>query len=230
MKRPTLCRCGHSPGTLSPEDQAAVDQFRAMLTAVRNPQPWEPGSAQDVAVRVGPFVERAHVRPGDDRGPEVIAVALVHPDTPHAVAYLHGRQLGYIGRGWLRCETAAILGVWQPGHSILTHAAANLSLPDDLGMDPAHYAVTVEACKEDGNGHTLLRLGPYVQTGHASHDVARITTALAGRETALVPGAWISAWTTAFDASDHEGYVDPYTAEVADVAALLDDAIAGTST
>ncbi|MFF9336724.1 hypothetical protein [Streptomyces albogriseolus] len=37
-------RCGHAPGTLIPEDQAVVDQFRAMLAAVRDPQPWAPGS------------------------------------------------------------------------------------------------------------------------------------------------------------------------------------------
>jgi hypothetical protein len=36
MKR-LFRRCGHAPGAISPEDQAAVDQFRAMLTAVRNP-------------------------------------------------------------------------------------------------------------------------------------------------------------------------------------------------
>ncbi|MEK8141584.1 hypothetical protein NKH18_00320 [Streptomyces sp. M10(2022)] len=76
-----------------------------MLTALRNPKPWAPGSAQDIAVRIGPFVERAHTRPGDDHGPDLIAVALIHPDTPHASAYLHGRQLGYTERGWLRCET-----------------------------------------------------------------------------------------------------------------------------
>ncbi|MCZ9340823.1 hypothetical protein NGM37_23975, partial [Streptomyces sp. TRM76130] len=66
---------------------------------------------QDVAVRVDPFVERAHIRPGDDHGPEMIAVALVHPDAPHA-AYLHGRQLGYTDRSWLRCQTTVILGFW----------------------------------------------------------------------------------------------------------------------
>ncbi|GGP80519.1 hypothetical protein [Streptomyces melanogenes] len=141
MKRPSFRRCGHAPGTLSPEDQAVVDDFRAMLTALRNPQPWAPGSAQDIAVRVGPFVERAHTRPGDDHGPDMIAVALVHPDTPHAGASLEGRQLGYTERDWLRCKTTAILGFWQPGYAMLTHAAAGLPLPDDVGMAPAHYAL-----------------------------------------------------------------------------------------
>lgn len=28
-------RCGHAPGVISPEDQAVVDEFRAMLTALR---------------------------------------------------------------------------------------------------------------------------------------------------------------------------------------------------
>ncbi|MET9810801.1 hypothetical protein [Streptomyces halstedii] len=32
-----LRRCGHAPGAISPEDQAVVDEFRAMLTALRNP-------------------------------------------------------------------------------------------------------------------------------------------------------------------------------------------------
>ncbi|MEV6549262.1 hypothetical protein AB0M57_11175 [Streptomyces sp. NPDC051597] len=70
MKRLSFRRCGTAPGVLSPDDQAVVDQVRAMLTAVRNPQPWTPGTAQDIAVRVGPFVERAHTRPGDDHGPD----------------------------------------------------------------------------------------------------------------------------------------------------------------
>ncbi|MCX4970990.1 hypothetical protein OHA98_40975 [Streptomyces sp. NBC_00654] len=88
MKRPFFRRCGHAPGTaLTPEDQAVVDHARAMLAALRNSKPWTPGGAQDIAVRVGPFVERAHTRPGDDHGPDLIAVALVHPDTPHAAAY-----------------------------------------------------------------------------------------------------------------------------------------------
>ncbi|MEU1194530.1 hypothetical protein [Streptomyces sp. NPDC005859] len=41
---------------LTPEDQAVVEAFRAMLTAVRNPEPWTPGRAQGVAVRIGPFI------------------------------------------------------------------------------------------------------------------------------------------------------------------------------
>ncbi|MGW3060716.1 hypothetical protein ACWC98_32955 [Streptomyces goshikiensis] len=161
MKRPTFRRCGHTPGAFHPEDQAVVDQFPAMLAALRTPEPWTPGSARDIAVRVGPFIERAHTRPGDDHGPDMIAVALIHPDTPHAAAYLHGRQLGYTGRGWLRCETTAILGTWQEAHAILTHAAANLPLPDDVGMAPAHYGIHVEAHRADGTSSTLLRIGPY---------------------------------------------------------------------
>lgn len=81
-----------------------------MLATVRNPQPWTPGHAQDVAVRIGPFMERAHPRPGDDHGPDVIAVAPVHPDTPHTTTYAHR----YTSTGWLRCYTSTILGTWQP--------------------------------------------------------------------------------------------------------------------
>ncbi|MGW4825440.1 hypothetical protein ACWEP4_42855 [Streptomyces sp. NPDC004227] len=53
-------RCSHAPGALSLEDQAVVDAFRATLAALRNPEPWTPGHGQDVAVRDGPFIERAH--------------------------------------------------------------------------------------------------------------------------------------------------------------------------
>ncbi|MEE1931447.1 hypothetical protein V1J52_25335 [Streptomyces sp. TRM 70351] len=87
MKRPIFRRCSPTPSTLTPEDQATVDAFRAMLAAVRAPQPWTPGCGQDVAVRVGPFIERAHPRPGDDHGTEMIAISLVHPDTGTAAAY-----------------------------------------------------------------------------------------------------------------------------------------------
>ncbi|MEV5249877.1 hypothetical protein [Streptomyces werraensis] len=211
-----------APDALSPEDQLAAAQFGAMLTAVRNPQPWTPGRAQDIAVLVGPFVERAHPRPGDDHGPDLIAVALVHPDAPH------GLQLGYAGRGWLRCKTTAILGAWQPAYALLTHAAAGLPLPDDVGMAPAHYALYIEARRRDDsrNGCTLLRLGPYTQTRHAQQDHDRLTAALDGQETILVPGHRVSVRYAPFDVSDHQRFVDPYEA---DAVALLDVVFAGTS-
>ncbi|MFH8342957.1 hypothetical protein [Streptomyces sp. AM6-12] len=199
-------------GTLTPEDQAVVDQFRAMLTALRNPEPWTPSTGKDIAVRVGPFIERAHTRPGDDHGPDMIAVALVHPDTPHAGAYLHGRQLGYTERGWLRCETTKILGFWQPGYAMLTHAAAGLPVPDDIGMEPACYALYIEARKRDDSldGYTLLHVGPYTQTRHAQQDHDRITAALDGRETTLVPGHRVSVRYAPFDVSDYHQFADPY--------------------
>lgn len=75
-------RCANAPGALTPEDQATVDAFRSMLAALRTTEPWTPDRCQDVAVEVGPFIERAHPRPGDDHGTDQIAVALVHPDTP----------------------------------------------------------------------------------------------------------------------------------------------------
>ncbi|MEU7088083.1 hypothetical protein [Streptomyces achromogenes] len=227
MKR-LFRRCGHAPGALTPEDQAVVDAFRAMLTALHTPQAWTPGHAQDIAVRIGPFIERAHPRPGDDHDADVIAVALVHPDTPHAAAYLHGRQLDYTDRGWLRCKTTAILGVWQPGYAMLTHAAVGLPLPDDLGMDPAHYALHIEVRKRDDNldGFTLLRLGPYTQTRHAQQDHDRLTAALDGRETTLVPGFRVSARYAPFVASDHQQFADPYAA---DAVTLLDAAVTEVS-
>ncbi|WP_432092025.1 hypothetical protein [Streptomyces sp. NRRL F-5630] len=231
MKRPLFRRCGTAPGALTPEDQAVGDQFRTMLTALRNPEPWTPGtgSARDIAVRVGPFIERAQTRPGDDHGPEMIAVALVHPDTPYAGAYLHvRRQLGYTERDWLRCPTSAILGFWQPGYATLTHAANGLPLPDDVGMEPAHYALYVEARKRDDSldGYTLLRLGPYTQTRYAQQDYDRLTAALDGRETTLAPGFRVSARCGPFNVSDHQLFTDPHDA---DAVALLDTAVAGVS-
>ncbi|MCX4425905.1 hypothetical protein [Streptomyces mirabilis] len=217
MKR-LFRRCGHAPGALSPEDQAAVDQFRALLAALRDPERWTPGHCQDLAVRVGPFVERAHPRPGDDHGPDIIAVALQHPGgsyTPYGARY---RKLG-----WLRCETDKILGAWKPAYEPLTHAAADLDLPDDVGMAPANYGVHVEARRSDGTGYTLLRLGPYFQTWLAGHDADRLNTELAGKAATVVPGFTVTAKAAPFDVSDHESYDDPYET---DAAVLLAAAIA----
>ncbi|MGP3633879.1 hypothetical protein ACTU45_11010 [Streptomyces sp. 24-1644] len=157
----------------------------------------------------------------------MIAVALVHPATPHAAAYRNGRELGYTHRSWMRCQTSAILGIWQPGYETLTHAAANLSLPDDLGMDPAHYALHIKARKRDDSpdGHTLLRLGPYTQTGHAQQDHDRIAAALDEQETTLVPGHRVSVRFGPLDVSDHQLFTDPYST---DVVVLLNTAVAGS--
>ncbi|MFJ8017426.1 hypothetical protein [Streptomyces sp. NPDC096339] len=217
-------RCGHAPGALTREDQAVVDQFRAMLAAVRSPEPWTPGHGQDVAVRIGPFIERAHTRPGDDHGTEMIAVALVHPDTPHAAAYLHGHQLGYTDRGWLRCETTAILGVWQPAYRMLTHVEAGLYIPDDIGMAPAHYSVDIEAREPNGSGFTLLRLGPYTQASLATRDADSLNIELDGQAATAVPGFTVTATTAPFDINDHENYSNPYRTDVAE---LLAAALAG---
>ncbi|MFI5678044.1 hypothetical protein [Streptomyces cellulosae] len=47
-----------------------------MHAALRSPERWIPGSGQDIAVKVGPRIERARTRPGDDDGPDIIAIAL----------------------------------------------------------------------------------------------------------------------------------------------------------
>lgn len=202
-------RCGHAPGALTPGDQAVVDQFRALLAALREPEPWTPGLGQDVAVRVGPFIERAQTRPGDDYGPDIIAVALQHPGgsyTPYGDRY---RRLG-----WLRCETAQIIGVWNPAYEPLTHAAAGRDLPDGVGMEPAYYGVHVEARRPDNTGFLLLRLGPYFQTWIASHDADRLNTYLAGEAATVLPGFTVTAKGAPFDVSDHELYDDPYETDV----------------
>jgi hypothetical protein len=221
MIRRMFRRCGNAPGALTPEDKAVVDEFRAMLAALRSPEPWMPGHCQDVAVRVGPFIERAHTRPGDDHGPDIIAVALQHPDGSYAPYGDRYRRLG-----WLRCETSTILGVWNPAYAPLTHAAAGLDLPEDVGMEPASYAIYVEARKADGKGYTLLRLGPYNQARHASQDADRLTATLDGRETAVVPGFNVTARPAPFDVSDHKLFTDPYEA---DAVALLAAAVEGVT-
>ncbi|GAA2330120.1 hypothetical protein Scani_34400 [Streptomyces caniferus] len=224
MIRRMLRRCGNAPSALSAEDQAVVDAFRAMLAAVRHPELWTPGCAQDVAVKVGPFIERARPRSGDDHGPDLIAVSLAHPDTPHAAAYLHGHNLGYTDKGWLRCETAAILDVWQPAYAMLTHAAADLPLPDDVGMAPAHYGVHVEARRSDGTCYTLLRLGPYTQVRHADRDAARLNAKVEGEADTATPGLAARAVAAPFDVSDRAAYNDPYET---DAAVLLAAAVEG---
>lgn len=226
MKRPAFFRCGRTSSALTREDRAAVDAFRehlAAITALRDPEPWTPGRDQTVAVRVGPFIERAHTRPGDDHGPDLIAVTLEHPSGSYAPYRDRYRRAG-----WLRCETTKILGVWNPVYTPLTHAAAGLDLPEDVGMEPAHYALCIEARKRDDslNGYTLLRLGPYTQTRDAQQDYDRITAALDGRETTLVPGYRVSGRFGPFAVSDHKLFTDPYEA---DAVALLDAAVAGVS-
>ncbi|WP_030594030.1 hypothetical protein [Streptomyces anulatus] len=223
MKLPSFRRCGHAPGPLTPQDQAALDTFRANLAAiaaVRDPEPWTPGRYQALAVRVGPFIERARTRPGDDHGPDLIAVSLENSGGPYAPYGARYRKLG-----WLRCETTKILGVWNSAYTPLTHAAAGLDLPDDIGMEPAHYALYIEARRRDGSldGHTLLRLGPYTQTRHAQQDGDRLTAALDGRETTLAPGFRVTMRFGPFNVSDHQLFTDPYET---DVVALLNAAVA----
>ncbi|MDT0440621.1 hypothetical protein RM877_38935, partial [Streptomyces sp. DSM 41981] len=127
---------------------------------------------------------------------------------------------------WLRCKTTAILGTWQPAYAMLTHAAANRPLPDDVGMDPAHYGVHVEAHRADGTSYTLLRLGPYFQTWVASHDADQLNTELAGRAATVIPGATVTVKDTLFDISDHDSYTDPY---LTDITKLLADAVEGVT-
>jgi hypothetical protein len=221
MKRPSLPRfrrCGNAPGALSPEDQAAVDQVRAMLAPLHDMKPWTPGQCQDLAVRVGPFIERAHPRTGDDHGPDIIAIALQHPDSSYAPYGERYRKLG-----WLRCETDTILGAWNAALAPLTHAAAGLDLPDDVGMAPANYGVHVEARRPDNSGYVLLRLGPYFQTWLAGHDADRLNTELAGNAATVMPGFTVTAKAAPFHVSDHERYDDPYAT---DPTALLAAAIA----
>ncbi|MEU0002138.1 hypothetical protein ABZ069_35055 [Streptomyces microflavus] len=212
-------RCGQAPGTISPEDQVVIDAFRSMLATLRTPEPWTPGTTHPIAVRVGAAVERARPRPGDSDGPDVIAIALEHPDGPHTPYGAAYRRLG-----WLRCDTTAILGTWSPAYAPLTHAASGLDLPATIGMDPAHYAVHVQA-HTTGPAGTLLRLGPYTQTGHATRDADRLTALLDARQLTAAPGTRLTAATAPFHAVRHHQYTDPAGA---DVDALLADTLTRT--
>nr|WSW49644.1 hypothetical protein OG296_42165 [Streptomyces sp. NBC_01001] len=127
----------------------------------------------------------------------------------------------YTSKGWLRCETNTILGVWQPAYAMLTHAAACLPLPDDFGMAPAHYGVHVEARRPDGTGCTLLRLGPYTQTWLAFRDADRLNTELEGRAATVIPGFTVTAKSAPFDVSDYESYSDPYKTDAARLLAAV---------
>lgn len=100
-----------------------------MLAARQHPQPWTLGCRQGIALKVGPFVERARPRSGSDHGPHAIAVALVHPNALRTTIDVPSPTK------WLRCETSKILGVWNPAYEMLTHAAADRALPDDVVMD-----------------------------------------------------------------------------------------------
>jgi hypothetical protein len=107
---------------------------------------------------------------------------------------------------------------------MLTHAAANLPLPDDVGMAPAYYGVHVEARRSDNTGFTLLRLGLYFQTWLASRDADRLNTELAGRAATLIPGFTVTVKGAPFHVSDHESYDDPYATDATELlAALLED-------
>ncbi|MFF5131060.1 hypothetical protein ACFY41_29570 [Streptomyces syringium] len=109
---------------------------------------------------------------------------------------------------------------------MLTHAAAGLALPDDVGMAPANYGVLVETRKPDGKRYTLLRLGPYTQAGHAARDADRLTSVLQGRAASVVPGFAVTARNAPFDVSDHERFIAP---DDADAVALLAAAVEGVS-
>ncbi|MCX4581059.1 hypothetical protein OHB41_49805 [Streptomyces sp. NBC_01571] len=225
MIRRMLRRLDNTPATGAPAARAVTGDRTAPLAA-SNPQPWTPGCDQDVAIRVGPFIERAHPIPGDDVGPDTIAVKLVHPDTPYATAYLHGDALGYTDTGWLRCKTATILGIWNPSYTALTHAAANLPLPDDVGMDRAHYAIHIQARRSDNTEYTLLRLGPYFQNRITSRDVDRLNTALKRGTALAIPDITLTAEDAQFNVNEYATYTDPYQA---DVVSLLADAIVGAN-
>ncbi|MEV3851752.1 hypothetical protein AB0J30_33870 [Streptomyces microflavus] len=96
-------------------------------------------------------------------------------------------------------------------------------------MEPAHYALHIEARKRDGSldGYTLLRLGPYTQTRHAQRkwDHDRLTAALAGQDTTLVPGRHVSVRFCPLDVSDHQLFTNPCGT---DVVALLNTAVVGS--
>ncbi|MCQ4204065.1 hypothetical protein M4J06_001755 [Streptomyces coelicoflavus] len=116
----------------------------------------------------------------------------------------------------------------RPTASSLTLPPAS-TCPTTSAWPPAHYALYIDARRRDDSldGHTLLRIGPYTQTRHAQQDCDRITAALDGRETTLVPGHRVSVRFAPFDVSDHRLFTDPYKADaVALLAATIEGATA----
>ncbi|MFI8287447.1 hypothetical protein ACIF84_30915 [Streptomyces albidoflavus] len=217
-------RRGNAPGPITPEDQAVIDQFHAYLAgraALRNPTPWNPGQAEDIAVRVGPYVERAHIRPGDRADEYHVVVALEHP---------HGSRAPYLDRylptGWLRCPTTQVIGTWTPDYTPFTHATAGLSLPEDLGMESAQYAIHVETRSHSGDTDTLVSFGPYDDARHLEKDITLLDAAIEGRRVTLVPGHVASVYPAPYYAD--EKHIDP-TSETDPVNALLDVAERVTS-
>ncbi|WP_326615354.1 hypothetical protein OG949_41325 (plasmid) [Streptomyces scopuliridis] len=83
---------------------------------------------------------------------------------------------------------------------MLTHAAANLPLPDDSGPTP--------------------RPGSPPATPTAS------TLSWRGKAATVIPGLTVTANDAPFHVNDHESYAGPHGA---DLAALLADAVAGVS-
>ncbi|MFE3770875.1 hypothetical protein [Streptomyces sp. NPDC059122] len=142
--------------------------------------------------------------------PDVIALALQHPDDPYGDRYTQ--------KGWLRCETRLILGTWHPAYRPLTRAAAGRDLPDDVGLPPAHYAVHVVRYPKGQFGQLLLRIGPYTQCHDAERDADRLNVQLQRAASGAVAKA------TLFDVSDHGAYRDPYET---DTAVLLAAAVEG---
>ncbi|WP_327301913.1 hypothetical protein [Streptomyces goshikiensis] len=146
MKRPTFRRCGTAPGALSPENQAVVDQFRAMLTAVHNPQPWMPGHAQHIAVRVGQFVERARLQPGND--PSVLVSLIPRAVHTRGVFLRHPHAEHGCGCEWDDTWRLLYAPPTEPGaipitvmrHPVAQVAAAAIPSPDN-GSVPATWAL-----------------------------------------------------------------------------------------
>lgn len=90
-------------------------------------------------------------------------------------------------------------------------------------MAPAHYGVIVEACRSDGTGYTLLRLGPYTRTWLAGRDADRLNSELQGRAATVLPGLTVTAREPRSTSATTRATPPPHDA---DITALLADAIA----
>ncbi|WP_225877340.1 hypothetical protein [Streptomyces resistomycificus] len=112
----------------------------------------------------------------------------------------------------------------NPALTPLPHPAADLDLPDDVDMEPAHYAIHVEARRKDNSGRILLRMGPYTQTWLASRDAERLSTQREGKAATVMPRYTVTAKDTLFHVSDHASYNDPHETDACELlAALLED-------
>jgi hypothetical protein len=111
---------------------------------------------------------------------------------------------------------------------MLTHAAATSPSPTTSAWTPPTTPSTSrpEYATTAATATPSCASAPTPGPGTAQQDYDRLTAALDGRETTLVPGHRVSARYAPLDASNHQLFADPYET---DAVVLLAGAVAGVS-